>query len=194
MRRYCRASILFFAALQSCHVLANGNAAKGVDESWPMQHSDVVTDHPERYREYMKGCKAKFGKICEDNEADRISMNLAQPAFQKNFTAAGYAKVDAPFQTFELLRDFFERGSDGKRKETWERGNVHMNYWESDSFLVRLDDHDGSNAMSPDDLRCIVEEVQTVLERWSGVPLTFASLYGIRVYPNGAMLAPHVDR
>ena len=32
------------------------------------------------------------------------------------------------------------------------------------------------------------------IEEWTGQALTECSLYGIRIYPEGAVLAPHVDR
>jgi prolyl 4-hydroxylase len=40
----------------------------------------------------------------------------------------------------------------------------------------------------------IWDEVKTSLEEWTGMDVTPTSLYGIRVYKEGSMLAPHVDR
>jgi len=40
----------------------------------------------------------------------------------------------------------------------------------------------------------IWDAAKTVLEEWTGQNLKEASLYGIREYTNGAILAPHVDR
>lgn len=40
----------------------------------------------------------------------------------------------------------------------------------------------------------IVRHVQSVLEAWTHQPLVLTSLYGIRTYKEGAILAPHVDR
>lgn len=40
----------------------------------------------------------------------------------------------------------------------------------------------------------IVSLVQPVLEAWTGQSLVPTSVYGIRVYQEGAVLAPHVDR
>ena len=36
--------------------------------------------------------------------------------------------------------------------------------------------------------------VKEILEEWVGLELTVTSLYGVRVYTEGAILAPHVDR
>ena len=40
----------------------------------------------------------------------------------------------------------------------------------------------------------IVRHVQSVLEAWTHQSLVLTSLYGIRTYKEGAILAPHVDR
>ena len=38
------------------------------------------------------------------------------------------------------------------------------------------------------------DATKEVLEQWTGVELSQSSLYGVRVYQEGAVLAPHVDR
>lgn len=38
------------------------------------------------------------------------------------------------------------------------------------------------------------DATKEVLEQWTGVELSPSSLYGVRVYQEGAVLAPHVDR
>ena len=46
-----------------------------------------------------------------------------------------------------------------------------------------------------EDLRNLIwEHAQTILEEWTDQTLTPSSLYGIRKYTSGAVLAPHVDR
>jgi prolyl 4-hydroxylase len=40
----------------------------------------------------------------------------------------------------------------------------------------------------------IVRHVKSVLEAWTHQSLVLTSLYGIRTYKEGAILAPHVDR
>ena len=40
----------------------------------------------------------------------------------------------------------------------------------------------------------IWDTVKPMLEEWTGEHLKATSLYGIRVYKNGGILAPHVDR
>jgi prolyl 4-hydroxylase len=40
----------------------------------------------------------------------------------------------------------------------------------------------------------IWEAARPTIEAWTGMKLQPSSLYGIRVYTEGAILAPHVDR
>jgi prolyl 4-hydroxylase len=40
----------------------------------------------------------------------------------------------------------------------------------------------------------IVDTVRDILEEWTGQKLQLTSIYGIRIYQEGAILAPHVDR
>lgn len=40
----------------------------------------------------------------------------------------------------------------------------------------------------------IWEAARPTIEAWTGMKLQPTSLYGIRVYTEGAILAPHVDR
>jgi prolyl 4-hydroxylase len=42
--------------------------------------------------------------------------------------------------------------------------------------------------------RMVTEQVQEILEAWSGQTLVPTSVYGIRAYRNQSILAPHVDR
>jgi prolyl 4-hydroxylase len=38
------------------------------------------------------------------------------------------------------------------------------------------------------------EEARSTIEEWTGMELVPTSMYGIRVYTEGAILSPHVDR
>jgi prolyl 4-hydroxylase len=40
----------------------------------------------------------------------------------------------------------------------------------------------------------IWDETKTILQHWAGVELSPTSLYGVRIYTAGSILAPHVDR
>jgi hypothetical protein len=196
----------------------------GVDVSWPIHHHlDIVSEdettntinNPIRsdlayiYGKYMTGCYERYDwAICERHEEERLALNLNQPPLMKNFTAAGYAKVKAPAKAFAILSDYFHKykaatahdndeaveGSSSSSSslfipEQWPKGNVYTNHWETSTEMNHLDMH-----MPIVDKERISNLVQGVLEQWCGVPLIETSLYGIRVYRKGSILAPHVDR
>lgn len=50
--------------------------------------------------------------------------------------------------------------------------------------------------LSPSDPLAVrlTEGVRDLLEAWTGQSLVFTSFYGIRIYNEGSVLAPHVDR
>jgi hypothetical protein len=161
---------------------------------------------------------------CASAEADRIRANAWQPSrVPRNYTAAGYAKVVAPAGAFTILHQFWETYSNDQQHgviESWDAGNIYTNHWESPTRILNV--HPVTNAttstgdqstppslseprarrmssMAPPHLsltqrRTIVEQVQSVLERWTGVPLQPTSMYGIRSYSSGSILAPHIDR
>jgi prolyl 4-hydroxylase len=138
----------------------------------------------------MGGCYTAYGdEVCDRNDEERIAINAAQPAAMRNYTSAGYAKVEAPAQAFRAVRRFWERHDvESLPREKWDAGNIYTNHWEAETKVLPIGDLQESAKQN------LVEEVQTVLERWSGVPLIPTSLYGIRVYTKGSILAPHVDR
>lgn len=71
-------------------------------------------------------------------------------------------------------------------------GNIYVNHWDSPTEIIDL--NDPCVGFTSTDRKILGEEVQSVLEKWSRVPLIPTSLYGIRIYNYGSILAPHVDR
>jgi hypothetical protein len=187
----------------------------GTEVSWPMQHS--VVNHPtrqhqhsddnpdaslvllqqqqqrERYQTFMAGCAKRYGSDrCTANDDDRIQLNARQPPLQHNFTSTGYAVVTLPTQAWGALERFWRKRVIGQHhkatREHWEHGSIYTNHWESPTFHVPLVEQE------PALHEKLVEQVQTVLEKWAKTPLIPTSTYGIRVYTNGSILTPHVDR
>merc|ERR1712060_909317 len=67
------------------------------------------------------------------------------------------------------------------------------NHWESPTEMISVEDQSlrgGGYKLK----QRIWDAAKDVLQEWTGEELTQCSLYGIRVYPSGALLAPHVDR
>ena len=101
--------------------------------------------------------------------------------------------MKAPKEAMKLLTDFWNEHKDEQTRESWESANTYVNHWEQDTFFLQIpsDDIDGEGAMSDK----IFDLVYPVVSNWiGGLELTATSLYGIRVYKAGAVLAPHVDR
>jgi prolyl 4-hydroxylase len=180
-------------------VVSEEQSPYGTDISWPTQYAIEILGEPatgtiaysqkEAYLAYMKGCfEAYSEKECRHNDAERIAMNLAQPAFQTNFTSAGYAKVRAPAAAFAKIQRFWRtQPAEQIVKEKWASSNTYTNHWEAPSEMMSIHSDPGIKRM-------ITEQVQQVLETWSGQPLIPTSVYGIRIYHNQSILAPHVDR
>jgi prolyl 4-hydroxylase len=162
---------------------------------------DTAKQYP-WHDQYMKGCYEAYTKeLCDENEAIRLERNTHQPSWvPRNYTTAGYALVPAPSGAFAMLREFWDRFSPHHlRPEAWDAANVYTNHWKAPTQLLPVpEDPTREETRSPQwsmPLRPkLVEQVQEVLERWTGVSLQPTSLYGIRSYTNGSILAPHVDR
>ena len=204
-------------------VTTQSNPAKvdeyGVDVSWPMQH---VVDN-QRYKIFMDGCyqqglsnfekradglyQRKDGKhgggndideefliACDNAEQDRLEMNRNQPKEIQNYTHSGYAKVPTPSKVIELLRNFWEKNERYTWPEFWDDGNTYVNHWEIPTRLLNIGRQDLPYTFTTQEYDTIIQSIQEILESWTNQPLILTSAYGIRVYGEGAILAPHVDR
>jgi len=171
----------------------------GVDVSWPMHYKDWTFNnnnplsHQHAYEEYLRGCfgpQNKYKKACMQWESDRMSMNLRQPAISQNYTYAGYAKVATPPMVRQLIQKAWnQREEEDEVQEEWERPNTYLNHWKAPTHMVDI-----TKLLRPSERDQLIYAVQSVLEAWSQQSLVFTSLYGVRIYYEGAILAPHVDR
>ena len=75
-------------------------------------------------------------------------------------------------------------------------GNTYTNHWESPSYLLSVEDDENFNLRGGGNpLRSkIWNAIQPLMEAWLGQDLQPCMMHGIRVYTEGAVLAPHVDR
>jgi len=174
----------------------------GTEVSWPMQRAPPADAkyHNQNYEEFLKGCSEAYSaQVCRQNEQERLERNAAQPALQRNFTFAGYAKVDAPRQSWAVLQEFWDTyvttTLDDLKPEVWSRGDVYTNHWKAPTKTLLISNNgDDGPSLTKEQRRTLGQEVQSVLEQWSGVPLVPTSVYGIRAYTKGSILAPHIDR
>jgi len=177
----------------------NKGTPYGVDCTFPIHHKnlrcgDLLGDRSSVYEEYMQGCYDKFDQhVCDDYENDRISMSLRQPAGMVNYTSTGFKKIKAPESLFKLLRDHWDQNNHLKKEEVWGRGNIYVNHWKTPTYMVSVEDRSLPGA-GLELKSAIWEAAKPVIEEWTGMEQQPSSLYGVRVYTEGAILSPHADR
>jgi prolyl 4-hydroxylase len=142
----------------------------------------------------LEKCYEKYSRReCDSTEKARVQMNLDQPQHHHNYTTLGFKKLKAPDSLFTILSNFFMTNKDNAVPEAWPRGNTYVNHWTSPTEMVSLEDGRlrGSGATIK---RQIWNAAKPILEEWTGKQLKETSLYGIRIYRDGAILATHCDR
>jgi len=196
----------------------------GVDVSFPMHHPTVSTnfdwlphnqdpdvsvpraykdmavqplgDRQKFYDDFIKGCVDYYGKKgrrCLETERDRVAMSLRQPSSMQNYTKIGYQKIRAPESVWKIVKEFWDQNKDNRKPEQWGIGNTYTNNWESETYMISVEDRKlrgGGGKLK----QAIWNAARDTISAWTGQELTSCSLYGIRVYTEGAILAPHVDR
>jgi prolyl 4-hydroxylase len=130
------------------HPFASADADFGLDCSWPVHSTDfkcgnLLGDRQAVYDHYMDGCREKWGdqgaKRCDANEADRIEMTRRQPQSMVNYTSTGFKKIKAPQPVWDLLRNYWEKNKDDQQLESWGKGNIYTNNWESPTYMVSIE-------------------------------------------------------
>lgn len=152
----------------------------------------------ERYDEFIKGCHEyypRFARSCDITESDRIAMSLRQPASMQNYTQVGFQKIKTPPAVWKLISEFWEANKDKQNwsPENWGKGNTYTNHWAAPTYMVDV----GNGGLRGGGYRlknAIWDAARSTLQEWTGEELTQCSLYGIRVYTGGSILATHVDR
>ncbi len=92
-----------------------------------------------------------------------------------------------------MISDFWQANKHDESGEDWYDGNSFVNYWEIPSTMVSVENEKligGGNELHDK----IWNVTRDLISEWTGQQLTGSSVYGIRVYKEGAILAPHVDR
>jgi hypothetical protein len=178
----------------------------GIDCSWPIhslsfqetqQCGNLLGDRIGLYSDFMNGCRSQFGERCDATEIQRVGQALRQPQSMVNYTSTGYQKIRAPDRLFQLIQEHWLRNKDQPNGddefvEKWAKGHTYVNYWKSNTTYYGLSDQKVGGSIRLHDE--IMREAHPIIEQWTGMELRPTSLYGIRVYKEGAVLAPHVDR
>lgn len=97
-----------------------------------------------------------------------------------------------PPEVFKKLKEWYHKYSDSPKPEKWPAGNTYTNHWASPTLMVSLEERKFKGGLALKDE--IWNATMTYLEDWSGQVLSPTSLYGVRIYTGGSVLAPHVDR
>mmetsp|Transcript_35256 Transcript_35256/g.51801 ORF Transcript_35256/g.51801 Transcript_35256/m.51801 type:complete len:460 (+) Transcript_35256:63-1442(+) len=176
----------------------NGNnetltAAPSEYEDMPIQ---PLGDRQSIYDSFLQGCKDHFGSggNCESTERTRLDLNLRQPASVRNYTDLGFRKIRTPSKAFKMLQQFWEDNKHSAKTEEWPgRGYTYTNNWIIPSQMLSVEDASlkGGGAQLRHE---IWNAAKDTVQQWTGQKLRPTSLYGIRIYKEGALLAPHVDR
>lgn len=174
----------------------------GPDCSFPIHHKelscgDLLGDRTAFYENYIEGCRKFYGKKgarCDFTEEERIRMSRRQPKSMVNYTDTGFKKIKAPTAVMDLINSHWLANKDRQTQEVWPMGNTYVNHWESPTYMVSVEDQNlrGTGGMRLKNQ--IWDAVKPVIEEWTGMEQKPTSMYGVRVYTEGAVLNPHVDR
>mmetsp|Transcript_26214 Transcript_26214/g.46232 ORF Transcript_26214/g.46232 Transcript_26214/m.46232 type:complete len:441 (-) Transcript_26214:94-1416(-) len=191
------------SAIQRLMEPGETSAEYGVDVSYPMQHpnltiigSNPLGNRQAFYEEIINDCVKHYGEKgqrCLMNEEERIAMNLRQPQSMNNYTKNGYTKIRAPTHVFKLIKEFWDKNKEKTKIEKWGTADTFVNHWSSPTYMVSIDDTSldgGGYALK----QMVWNAARDTISEWTGQQLAECSLYGIRIYKEGAVLAPHVDR
>eukprot|EP01039_Chlorochromonas_danica_P006473 gene6473-7138_t len=116
-------------------------------------------------------------------------MNRQQPALQHNYTNIGFLKTKLPRQAWDALSSFYERNKDDQheKEEVWPRGNTYVNHWQHATGMISFEDTTLRGGLMVKQL--LWDAMQPIIEEWVGQKVIPTSLYGIRLYKNGNVLA-----
>ena len=167
----------------------------------PIQHKGkpVTPFGEERQQEYfrhLEECRDAYpseASWCDQYEYNRMLMNLRQPSSMVNYTETGFKTIKAPDDLVRVINKFWKQNHYKGIEEQWPPANSFVNHWEEPTYLISVDDQ-GLRGSGPELKRQIWEASAAILEEWTQQELQPCSLYGIRVYGEGAVMLPHVDR
>ena len=102
-------------------------------------------------------------------------------------------KIRAPKEVMDLLTRHWETNKVNMKEEQWPVGSIYVNYWEAKTYMVSVEDTKlrGAGATLKEK---VWDAAKSTIEQWTGMELKPTSMYGIRMYTEGAVLSPHADR
>lgn len=135
-------AFLFVTRLLSLVTIATAQSTYGVDISFPQHHATILSSSsslppllqlPGRqdfYDHFLETCRSHNTKpeICDENEVDRIDMNIRQPQSMVNYTSLGYTKIKLPKKVFKVIHKFWTDNVGREEVEDWDMGNTYTNH------------------------------------------------------------------
>jgi prolyl 4-hydroxylase len=157
-------------------------------------------DRKSLYHQFLHECQQRYGDKCDEYEDYRIQTNLQQPRSMINYTDTGFKLIPAAqtnVQVHNLLNSFWNQHKEEWTTEGWPDGNTYVNHWSSPTYMVSVDQYGASLRGSVKDLHLLLwQAAKDAVTEW--IPQVDewveCSMYGIRVYTEGAILNSHVDR
>eukprot|EP00542_Grammatophora_oceanica_P014012 CAMPEP_0194033644 /NCGR_PEP_ID=MMETSP0009_2-20130614/6250_1 /TAXON_ID=210454 /ORGANISM="Grammatophora oceanica, Strain CCMP 410" /LENGTH=434 /DNA_ID=CAMNT_0038674359 /DNA_START=204 /DNA_END=1508 /DNA_ORIENTATION=- len=183
-----------------------GQEVYPMDSSWSMTSRTLNNKmgkgiKQELYDNYIEGCKEAARNTegieeynsCVEAETTRIHMNTNQPRGMRNYTQQGFAKIRTPEKLRLAIAEFWAQNKD-KAEIEWKSVNTYHNMWEAPPTLVNVQDPTHFSGAGLGLQTLIWETAKDVAQEWTGMHLAPCSMWGIRIYHNNSILAPHVDR
>ena len=111
----------------------------------------------------------------------------------QNYTEIGFKKMKAPESVFKVIKDFWEANKDSEKVEDFGVGYTITNHWDNPPTMVSVEDSTlvGGGFHFRDQIWNMANEA---IQEWTGQKSFPTSVYGIRVYKEGSILATHIDR
>ena len=145
------------------------------------------------YSNLMEGCYKMYSvESCNYTEIDRIQMNRMQPATQYNYTSLGFKKLRLPSELYNKIKAFWDKNKNQTSAEEYFNGYTYINHWDSPSRMVNFENKNFTDGLELK--QEIWDGVKPILQDWVKQEIVPVSLYGIRIYYENSILAPHVDR
>ena len=175
----------------------NINPSIPTPEKYKNMSLQPLGDRESFYQDFIQGCRDYWRdshgeEICDETDLKRLKHNT-QIASMVNYTDLGYQKVRLPSHVFQPIYEFWIKNKDKETDESFFPGSTFINYWNDPSKFVDITREDLPGGGEPI-LNQLWESTLEIMKTWTGQPLFPSSLYGIRVYKKGSILAPHVDR
>jgi hypothetical protein len=122
----------------------------------------------------------------DDGDASQEARSHRHRRVLPALTDRGYARIHMPDRLFRVLDRWYRRHAGEAEQEQGVESVVRSRNPGPPSGLVRLD-HESRLA------KLVLRRMQPLLEAWCGEALVPESIYGVRVYGEGAVLYRHVD-